>query len=86
MLLDEETASLDPENEVMIQEAISTLIQNRTVIVIAHRLKTIAAANKIVVLEDGTLAEQGTHDELISQNGLYAKLWNIQQESLGWSV
>ena len=86
VLLDEATASLDPENEVMIQEAISALIQNRTVIVIAHRLKTIAGANKIVVLENGALAEQGTHDELLSQNGLYAKLWNIQQESLGWSV
>jgi len=86
VLLDEATASLDPENEVMIQEAVSALIQNRTVIVIAHRLKTIAGANKIVVLEEGKLAEQGTHDELISKNGLYARLWNIQQESLGWSV
>ena len=86
VLLDEATASLDPENEVMIQEAISALIQNRTVIVIAHRLKTIAGANKIVVLEDGGLAEQGTHEELLSKNGLYAKLWNIQQDSLGWSV
>ena len=86
VLLDEATASLDPENEVMIQEAISALIRNRTVIVIAHRLKTVAGANKIVVLDDGALAEQGTHGELISKNGLYAKLWNIQQESLGWSV
>jgi ABC-type multidrug transport system, ATPase and permease components len=86
VLLDEATASLDPENEVLIQEAISALIKNRTVIVIAHRLKTIAGANKIVVLENGGLAEQGTHEELISINGLYAKLWNIQQESLGWSV
>ena len=86
VLLDEATASLDPENEVLIQEAISALIQNRTVIVIAHRLKTIAGANKIVVLEDGTLAEQGTHDELLNKNGLYAKLWTIQQDSLGWSV
>ena len=86
VLLDEATASLDPENEVLIQEAISALIKNRTVIVIAHRLKTIAGANKIVVLENGGLAEQGTHDELLKNNGLYAKLWKIQQESLGWSV
>ena len=62
------------------------MIQNRTVIVIAHRLKTIAGANKIVVLENGRLAEQGTHGELLNKNGLYAKLWTIQQESLGWSV
>ena len=86
VLLDEATASLDPENEVMIQEAISALIQNRTVIVIAHRLKTIAGANKIIVLEDGAIAEQGTHEELLGKGGLYAKLWTIQQESLGWSV
>jgi len=86
VLLDEATASLDPENEVLIQEAISELIRNRTVIVIAHRLKTIAGANKILVLEDGILSEQGTHEELLDMNGLYAKLWTIQQESLGWSV
>lgn len=86
VLLDEATASLDPENEVLIQQAISALIQNRTVIVIAHRLKTVAGANKIVVLEDGKLLEQGTHEELLNKNGLYSKLWHIQQESLGWSV
>ena len=86
VLLDEATSSLDPENEVLIQEAISELIKNRTVIVIAHRLKTIAGADKIVVLEEGCLSEQGTHTELLDKNGLYAKLWNIQQESLGWSV
>lgn len=86
VLLDEATASLDPENEVLIQEAISALIKDRTVIVIAHRLKTIAGANKIVVLEDGNLAEEGTHEELLEKDGLYKKLWTIQQESLGWSV
>jgi len=86
VLLDEATASLDPENEVLIQEAISVLIQNRTVIVIAHRLRTIAGANKIVVLDGGRIAEHGTHEELLGQEGLYAHLWNIQQESLGWSV
>ena len=86
VLLDEATASLDPENEVLIQEAISALIQNRTVIVIAHRLKTIAGADKIVVLENGGIAEQGTHAELLERDGLYARLWTIQQESFGWSV
>lgn len=86
VLLDEATASIDPENEVMIQTAISALIKGRTVIVIAHRLKTVAGANHIIVLDDGKLSEQGTHDELLAKNGLYAKLWHIQQESLGWSV
>ena len=86
VLLDEATASLDPENEVLIQEAISALVKGRTVIVIAHRLKTIAGANKIVVLEDGAVVEEGTHEQLLKNNNLYARLWNIQQDSLGWSV
>ena len=86
VLLDEATASLDPENEVLIQEAISELVKGRTVIVIAHRLKTIAGADKIIVLDEGKIAEQGTHQELIAQNGLYKKLFTIHQESLGWSV
>lgn len=86
VLLDEATASLDPENEASIQQAISTLIEGKTVIVIAHRLRTIAAADKILVLDQGMLAEQGTHDELMAGDGLYKKLYTIQQESLGWSV
>ena len=86
VLLDEATASLDPENEVLIQQAISALIQNRTVIVIAHRLKNIQDADQIIVLEDGRLNALGTHDELLKEDGLYAELWKIQQESLGWSV
>lgn len=86
VLLDEATASIDPENVVLIQEAISELINGRTVIVIAHRLKTVAGAGNIIVLDEGRLCEQGTHDELLARGGLYAKLWRIQQESLGWSV
>ena len=86
VLLDEATASLDPENEVLIQEAISELVRGRTVIVIAHRLKTIMGADQIIVLEEGKLAEQGTHPQLMAQGGLYKKLFTIQQESLGWSV
>ncbi len=86
VLLDEATSSLDPENEVLIQEAISELIKGRSVIVIAHRLKTIAGADRILVLEDGRLVQQGTHDELIKQRGLYAHLWNEQQTAAGWRI
>jgi len=86
VLLDEATASLDPENEVLIQRAISTLIAGKTVVVIAHRLRTVMSADKIVVLDNGRLIEEGTSDELIAKNGLFARLYNIQRESLGWTV
>ncbi|MGF7143864.1 ATP-binding cassette subfamily B protein [Anaerotaenia torta] len=86
VLLDEATASLDPESEAAIQQAIATLIRGKTVVVIAHRLRTIAKADKIIVMDKGRLVEQGTHDELMLKKGLYHKLYRIQQESLGWSV
>ena len=86
VLLDEATASLDPENEVEVQRAINTLITGRTVIVIAHRLKTIKNADNIIVLEEGRIAEQGKHQELLDNKGLYAKLWNIQEKTLGWKL
>ena len=86
VLLDEATASLDPENEVEVQKAINTLIAGRTVIVIAHRLKTIKNADNIIVMEDGNIAEQGTHDELLAKKGLYHKLWSIQEKTVGWKV
>ena len=86
VLLDEATASLDPENEALIQRAISTLIAGKTVVVIAHRLRTVMGADKIVVLNNGRLIEEGTSDELIAKNGLFARLYNIQRESLGWTV
>lgn len=86
VLLDEATASLDPENEVLIQQAISKLIHGKTVIVIAHRLRTVAGADKIIVLDKGRAVEEGTHEELIGKKGLYERLYTIQQQSLGWSV
>ena len=86
ILLDEATASLDPENEVEIQYAINSLIQGRTVIVIAHKLKTISDADKIIVLDGGNIVEQGTHEQLLKDEGLYAHLWDIQEKSCNWQV
>ena len=86
ILLDEATASLDPENEVEMQKAIDTLIKGRTVITIAHKLKTIMNANRIIVLDDGQVKEQGTHDELIRVDGLYARLLKIQESTSGWNL
>lgn len=86
VLLDEATASLDPENELQVQRAINTLVANKTVIIIAHRLKTIRNADKILVLEDGKIIEQGYHDELVMHGGLYYKLWDFQQKSTGWTI
>lgn len=86
ILLDEATASLDPENELEIQGALSQLIQNKTVVVIAHRLRTIAGADNIVVLEGGKVVQQGTGEELLKSDGLYSRLFRIQQENSGWAV
>ena len=86
ILLDEATASLDPENEIYIQQAIEELVKDKTVVVIAHKLSTIKHADKILVLEDGKLAQAGTHDELLAQKGLYERLWTLQQTSNGWKL
>jgi len=86
LLLDEATSSLDPENEVEVQEAIENLVQDRTVIMIAHKLKTIAGADQIIVLNEGKVVESGRHEELLSKDGLYTKLWNIQSKTTGWQI
>lgn len=86
VLLDEATASLDPENEVEVQRAINTLIAGRTVIVIAHRLKTIRNADTIVVLDEGRIVEKGRHEDLLNNHGLYAHLWDIQTQIAGWKL
>ena len=86
ILLDEATASLDPENEVDVQRAIDTLVQGRTVIAIAHRLKTIMNADRIIVLDNGRVAEQGTHADLMHADGLYARLWRMQESTAGWKL
>lgn len=86
MLLDEATSSLDPENETLVQDAVSRLCAGKTVLVIAHRLRTVAGADNIVVLDRGSVVEQGTHAELMEAGGLYARLVRIQTESLGWTM
>jgi ATP-binding cassette subfamily B protein IrtB len=86
VLLDEATASLDPQNEAEIQKGIDALIAGRTVVVVAHRLKTIRGADNIIVLEDGRLVEQGRHETLLEHGGLYARLWKLQQESGGFRI
>ena len=78
LTLDEPTAALDTESEKVVMEALERLMKGRTAIAIAHRLSTIRDADKIVVFKDGFVAEQGTHDELLRNDGLYAELYRIQ--------
>lgn len=86
ILLDEATASLDVENETMIQSAISRLIKDKTVLIIAHRMRTVAGADKIVVLADGVVAEQGTPGELYKKNGIYTRMVDLQSASGKWKI
>ena len=86
ILLDEATASLDVENETLIQSALSRLIQDKTVLVIAHRMRTVAGADKIVVLADGEVAEQGVPEQLMAQDGIYAHMVKLQTESQNWTL
>lgn len=84
ILMDEATASLDVDNESVIQESISKLIQNKTVLIIAHRMRTVDGVDKIVVLKDGVVAESGTPDELKEQNGIYKHMVEVQLETEQW--
>ena len=86
ILLDEATASLDVDNETQIQEAISKLVCGKTVLVIAHRMRTIEASDQIIVLDNGVVAESGTHDELMQKNGFYRKLVDLQTASANWKL
>lgn len=86
ILLDEATASLDVENETLIQTALSRLIKNKTVLVIAHRMRTVAGAEKIVVLSGGVVAEQGTPGELYKKNGIYTRMVDLQSASGKWKI
>ena len=86
VLLDEATASLDVENETKIQEALSRLLAGKTVLVIAHRMRTVEAADKIIVLADGQVAEEGTPAGLMKKNGLYRRMVELQRQSAGWQL
>ena len=86
ILLDEATASLDVENETAIQEALSRLIKHKTVLIIAHRMRTVAGADKIVVLSGGIVAEQGSPAELYARKGLYTHMVDLQTESQRWAI
>lgn len=86
VVLDEATAFADPENEALIQKAFATLTQGRTVIMIAHRLSTVVGADKIVVLDSGTVVEEGTHDQLVADFGLYARMWEDYNKAVTWKI
>ena len=86
ILLDEATASVDPDNEADIQDAINALVEDKTIIVIAHKLSCVKTADKILVLNDGKLIQEGTHDELLTHDGLYASLWNKRLNSKSWKI
>ena len=86
ILLDEATASLDVENETAIQEALSRLIKDKTVLIIAHRMRTVSSADKIVVLKDGTVAEQGSPAQLLHDGGIFDHMVQLQTKSQGWSL
>ena len=86
VLLDEATASLDVENESAVQAALSRLLRGKTVLVIAHRMRTVAGADHIVVLENGRVAQQGAPEELLERGGLYRRMVELQSESAQWRL
>ena len=86
VILDEALAYTDVENENLIQEAIKNLIKDKTVIVIAHRLKSIMEADNIIVLKEGKIIEEGTHEQLLEKDGEYKSLWDLQFEAESWEI
>lgn len=86
VVLDEATASIDPENEQLIQQALTELTREKTVVVIAHRLATIEHADQILVVEDVTVVQRGTHEELLAQEGVYRRFVEARAEAEGWKI
>lgn len=86
IIFDEATASIDPENEHLVQAAISELTRGKTIITIAHRLATIQHADQILVVNDGKIAEQGSHNELLAKEGVYKRFVDIRHAAEGWSI
>lgn len=86
LILDEATAFADPDNEQKVQKAFENLSKDKTVIMIAHRLSTITNADRIYVLKDGAIAEDGSHDKLLKSNGIYAHMWEEYNKSVNWKV
>ncbi|MBQ6806852.1 MAG: ABC transporter ATP-binding protein [Lachnospiraceae bacterium] len=86
VILDEATANVDPENEDKLQKAIEELTRNKTIIMIAHRLKTVRNADQILVVDDGQIVQKGTHDELIKQKGIYANFVNRRKDAISWKL
>ena len=86
LLLDEATASLDVENETLIQASLSQLMKNKTVLLIAHRMRTVAGADQIIVLKNGHVAENGSPETLMEENGIFAHMSRLQTEAASWSI
>ena len=84
--MDEATANVDPENEAELQKAIEALTKDKTIVMIAHRLKTVRHADQILVLDGGHIVQRGTHEELIKQPGLYADFIDVRKEAIGWKL
>ena len=86
IVLDEATAFSDPENEYLIQRAFEKLMKGKTVIMIAHRLSTVRSANQTLVIDQGRLVEQGTHEQLLANGGRYSALWQQYNQTLSWKM
>ena len=86
IILDEATASIDPENEHEIQQAISALVHGKTIITIAHRLTTIEQADQILVVADGRIAQKGTHETLLAEEGIYRHFVQVREQAEGWRI
>ncbi|MBR1711646.1 MAG: ATP-binding cassette domain-containing protein, partial [Clostridia bacterium] len=86
IILDEATANVDPENEKDLMEAIQALTKEKTILMIAHRLKTVRNADQIFVVEKGRIAQRGTHDELMKQDGIYRRFVDSRRQAIGWKI